>query len=103
MGMAVRVFHIYLGPQSQVSSSGLEKTIKMVMNHALKVTKQDKWETHAALLWQHAAFELLSSILQAYSSGIKQNVRLGIDNLLVPDDIFTIGKSLIHGLMDFNF
>jgi len=45
-------------------------------------------------------FELLSTILGAYSTGIKNNIKKNVDNLLIPDDIFSIGKSIIHVLIE---
>jgi hypothetical protein len=52
-------------------------------------------------LWQHAVFELLGAVLNSYSQGIATNLKAGIDNLLIPDDIFTIGQSLCHNLINF--
>lgn len=52
-------------------------------------------------LWQHVCFELLVSMLSAYQSGIQMNMKKGIDNILVPDDVFTIGKSLVMNYIEF--
>lgn len=52
-------------------------------------------------LWQHTVFELLYSILCSYSRGIQENIKKNIDNLLVPDDVFTIGKSIVMNLIEF--
>ena len=52
-------------------------------------------------LWQYVVFELLDSILQAYQNGIKDNIANKIDHLLVSDDVFSIGKSIVMNLMEF--
>lgn len=46
-------------------------------------------------------FELVGSLLGAYTSGIKHNIKTKVDNLLIPEDIFSIGKSLMHNLLHF--
>ncbi len=50
-------------------------------------------------LWQHVVFELLHSSLKSYSEGIKDNIKRKINILLVPDSIFTLGKSICMNLV----
>ena len=52
-------------------------------------------------MWQYVAFELLYSILKAYSDGIQESIKRNQDNLMVPEDIFAIGKSVCMNLMEF--
>ena len=49
-------------------------------------------------LWQHVTLVLLQGCLHAYSEGIKDNIRRGINDLLVPDCLFSVGKSLSMSL-----
>ena len=97
----------------------MEKTIKLVLSHALKSTQLEMHSTTqkvqnihnssengktanlGVLMWQHVVFELLFSILKAYSEGIHESIKRNKDNLMVPDDIFTIGKSVCMNLMEF--
>lgn len=44
---------------------------------------------------------MVFSMLHAYSQGIKENMKRGIDNLLIPDAVFSIGKSLSMNLVHF--
>lgn len=44
-------------------------------------------------------FELLNATLISYVDGIKSNIQRQVDNLLIPDDVFGIGKSLVMNLM----
>ena len=60
-----------------------------------------KCSNFGVFLWQYATFELLYSVLRAYSSGISENLKRGIDHLLVPDDVFVIGKSICINMAQF--
>jgi hypothetical protein len=42
---------------------------------------------------------MLYNILSSYSEGIKYNMKRLIDNLFLPDEIFTIGKSILLNLI----
>jgi hypothetical protein len=44
---------------------------------------------------------MLHAILESYSVGIKENIKKGIDHLLVPEDIFSVGKSIVISLVEF--
>lgn len=121
LAMVVRVYHIYqshgeFGGQLNQSDSIIEKSIKLILSHVLKVTQMQPNEATQVLenihnkgsgsnlgvfLWQHTVFELLYSILCSYSRGIQENIKKNIDNLLVPDDVFTIGKSIVMNLIEF--
>jgi len=121
LAMVVRVYHIYqshgeFGGQLNQSDSIIEKSIKLILIHVLKVTQMQPNEATQVLenihnkgsgsnlgvfLWQHTVFELLYSILCSYSRGIQENIKKNIDNLLVPDDVFTIGKSIVMNLIEF--
>ena len=121
---------IHAFDQSLASSdSVMEKMVKLILSHALKLVqlKQDSVTQKASnifnselatpaqgaakstscttnlgvFLWQHAIFELLYAVLRAYSQGIKENLKRGIDNLLVPDSVFTIGKPICMSLIHF--
>ena len=54
-------------------------------------------------LWQHCTLVLLQACLRAYSQGIKDNLRRGISDLLVPECIFSVGQSLSASLVTLTF
>ena len=62
-------------------------------------TKESK--NLGVFLWQYVVFELLYSVLSSYQDGIKENIKNKIDHLLVSDDVFSIGKSIIMNLIEF--
>lgn len=52
-------------------------------------------------MWQYVVYELLVAMLNSYSEGISHNIKKNIDNLLIPDDIFTVGKSVCYNFIEF--
>ena len=124
VGMLVRAFHIHVHTNTSYlagpvpDSSQLEKLVKHLLSQALKLsqvqvddatkkatncfnTDGNNCPSLGIFMWQHVVFELVGSLLGAYTSGIKHNIKTKVDNLLIPEDIFTIGSSLMHNLINF--
>lgn len=121
--ICVGAYHIYpsqgrFATQASVGDdSVMEKMIQLIMSHALKscqskphpATQQpvniynsvDTKMTYnlGVFLWQHCAMVLLQACLRSYSQGIKDNLRRGINDLFVPNCIFSVGQSLSASLV----
>jgi hypothetical protein len=87
---------------SQVTQHPSSLTFNSIFNDCLLDTKPGEFSNNlAAFLWQYSAYDLLTTILISYSFGIAQNIKKHIDNILIPNDIFVVGKSILHNLVHF--
>ena len=84
------------------SDNGLEAMIKNLLQRAVKITsastETSPWELY---LQQYIVMEAISSVCNAYSIGISENIKRGVSAFFAPDDLFSIGTVLLHNLIKF--
>ena len=52
-------------------------------------------------LHQYVVFEALQAVSSAYASGITDSIKRGVTFFFVPDDLFTIGNSVLSSLIQY--
>mmetsp|Transcript_15939 Transcript_15939/g.26863 ORF Transcript_15939/g.26863 Transcript_15939/m.26863 type:complete len:209 (+) Transcript_15939:179-805(+) len=127
--MAIRCFHVYQSKGSfgtgslTQNNSILEKHLKLLQSHLIKVSqtqhpdgglpdsvfnnlKQEKRPGSfsgnlGAFLWQYVVYELFYGVLKTYSEGVRENIKKQVEDMLIPDDLFNLGKSICINLASF--
>ena len=95
------------------SENAIEASIKNILQRALKVTvpqteesKEDAKESEewpfGKYLQQYIVLEALQSICETYAKGITDSIKKGVSFFFVPDDLFTIGNSVLHSMIVFH-
>lgn len=67
------------------------------------VVPQENQETEEWLfgkyLLQYVVFEALKAVCETYAKGITDSIKRGVTFFFVPDDLFTIGNSVLSSLI----
>ena len=50
-------------------------------------------------LFQYVIFEALHAVSSTYATGITDSIKRGVTFFFVPDDLFTIGNSVLHSMI----
>lgn len=50
---------------------------------------------------QYTVLEALQAICETYAKGISDSIKRGVTFFFVPDDLFTIGNSVLNSLIDY--
>lgn len=101
LGLAIRMVHLH----ENRSDNATEASIKNVLQRALKLTSVEEQHNEQRAfnryLTQYILFEALQAICETYSKGINESIKTGLTFFFVPDDLFTIGNSLLNSLLSF--
>lgn len=88
------------------SDNAIEAAIKNVLQRALKITTTNSEATEMTwhfgrYLLQYVVIEALQKICETYATGINDSIKRGVSFFFVPDDLFTVGNSVLHALIVF--
>jgi len=99
--ISITACHIHL---NQVNSA-LEKTIKLILQMAIKIqakasekVQDNVWSN---FLTQYVVVRCLRVLTKCYASGIRKSLQKGLTQLTVAEDLFSYGKPLLQGLVEF--
>ncbi|CDW83820.1 rrna methylase family [Stylonychia lemnae] len=98
--LTISMTHIHMNQ----SNSPVEKIIKQILQQTLKISSAKELASLSGwgpFLLQFVLFQCLKKITHQYTKGIRDSLRRGIQYFMVPDDIFVIGKPLLHNILEF--
>ena len=96
--MTIQMSHIHLNQ----GSSPLERMIKVILQVGLRISSdKDGTEGWGPFLLQYVVYRCLRKLTHAYTQGIKECLRKGVQWFLVPEDVFLYGKPLLHNILEF--
>lgn len=75
----------------------MEKYLKNLLSevHKISKTKLEDKNNWSAFFYQYSTFTQADEVLTAYSKGIENNLKKGIETAFIPEEIFDIGKLLL--------
>ena len=76
--------------------------IKVLLQVGLRISSdKDRIEGWGPFLLQYVAYRCLRKLTHAYTQGIRECLKKGVQWFLVPEDIFVYGKPLLHNILEF--
>lgn len=101
IGLGIRAFHLTKNQSESSLESFIEKVLQLGLRLATESEPIDEQSFWHRYLQQFITFQLIQRMGQTYSTGIEESIKKGISYFMVPDDMFTVGNTLLNALISF--